>query len=107
MPSIHNLRGMGHCILREGRRGECGAAESKSIQIGTQCHSATADNTLDSDNKVATRGRKILYRKPLVSPEILSYLFSISTLTSFILSHPWTITLNSPWSIHPQTMLSL
>ena len=101
------LRSMGHCILREGRWGECGAAESKSIQIGTRCHSATADNASDLDNKVATWGRKILYRKRLVSGEILSDPFSISMLTSFILSHPQMITLNSSWSIHSQTVLSL
>src|SRR5882724_4524106 len=107
MPSIHNLRGKGHSILQEGGQGECGAAESKSIQIRMRCHSATADNTSDSDDKVATRGREILYIKPLVSREISSYLFSISTLTSFVLFHLQTIKLHSPWSLHPQTVLNL
>src|SRR5882724_7525525 len=104
MSSIHNLRGMGHSILRKGRQGECGAAESKSIQIGTQCHSATADNTLDSDNKVATRGKKILYIKPLVSSEnlILPLLALYTHVLDTFLSPDET--LNSPWSIRHQTV---
>ena len=81
MPSIHNLCGMGHCILQKGRQGECGAVESKSIQIGMQCHSATADNASDSDNKVATRrGENMIYKATCILRK--SYLTSSRSLCS-------------------------
>src|SRR5882724_8946495 len=106
MPSIHKLHGMGHCILRKGRQGECGAVESKSIQIVMQCHSATADNTSDSDDKVATRGEKILYIKPLISSEnlILPLLDLYTHILDTFLSPDKT--LNSSWSIRPQMVSS-
>jgi len=103
-PSIHNLHGMGHCIVQKGRQGECGAVESKSILIGTRCHLATADNTSDSDNKVATRGgENTIYKATCIFRKY--HLTSSRSLPHVLGTFPsLDETLNSPWSICPQTV---